>query len=253
MINTDLINFLMNFMPTKMPVNPDTMNRLAVFSFVILLAASVQAQVGNVNQKSNRVKGSACIGYSIDLEGKSSAIEDELVRFLKDQGKPKSAADFISIVSPVLGGNTYDGKTLYATVQGDDKKAQVWIGIDTAEWKAAATPALEKIEKLTYQFAVWYHRTLAQKEIDESQRAFDATEKQKLRLVNQSKDLTIRLGNNEQERVQLEKQLEVNRLEKAVLEQKILNNKKSQDSVANAGLQIKKVLDLKKEKQKRIN
>ena len=80
-----------------------------------------------------------------------------------------------------------------------------------------------------------------------------ATEKQQARLTNQNKDLNLRLGNNEQERVHLEKALEVNRLEKAVILQKLVNNKKSQDSVANAGVQIKKVLEVHKERQKKVN
>jgi len=61
------------------------------------------------------------------------------------------------------------------------------------------------------------------------------------------------LSNNEQEKTQLEKQLQSNSLEHAVLLQKIENNKKSQDSVVNAGLQIKKVLEAQKEKQKKVN
>lgn len=243
----------MKFVATKMSVNPDTMSRLLVFSFAMLISVTTSAQTVKANQKQNRIKGNATVGYAVELEGKADATEDELIKFLKEYGKPRSTTDYVSVTSPVLGGNTYDGKTLYATVTGDDKKAQVWIGIDTAEWKAASEPALERIEKLAYQFGVWFYRSQVQKEIDESQRAFDATEKQKVRLTNQAKDLTIRAGENQQERAQLEKKLELNSLEKAVLEQKLLNNKKSQDSVSNAGLQIKKVLDAQKEKQKRIN
>jgi hypothetical protein len=229
------------------------MNRLVIFSFAMLLSVAVCAQTIKVNSKPNRIKGNACAGFVADLDGKSGTVEDELIKFLKEYGKPRSTTDYVSVTSPLLGGNTYDGKTFFATVSGDDKKAQVWIGIDTTEWKALSSDALERIEKLTYQFGVWFYRNQAQKEIDESQRAFDATEKQKLRLTNQVKDLTVRLGDNQQERTHLEKQLEVNSLEKAVLLQKIENNKKSIDSVANAGLQIKKVLDAQKEKQKRIN
>ena len=149
--------------------------------------------------------------------------------------------------------STYEGKTLYGTVTGDDKKAQVWLGIDTAEWKTSSSAILERIEKLAYQFGVNFYRDQIQKEIDESQRAFEATEKQKVRLTNQVKDLNLRLSNNEQEKNHLEKSLEANSLEHAVLLQKLTNNKKSQDSVANAGVQIKKVLEAQKEKQKKVN
>lgn len=229
------------------------MNRLAIFSFAMLISLSAVAQTVKVNSKTNRIKGNACAGFAVDLDAKSTLAEDALVKFLKDYGKPRSTSDFVSVSAPTFGGSTYDGKTLYATVSGDDKKAQVWIGIDTAEWRSSSSASLERIEKMAYQFGVNFYRDQIQKEIDESQRAFDATEKQKLRLTNQSKDLNLQLSNNEQERVQLNKQLETNVFEKAVLQQKLLNNKKSQDSVANAGLQIKKVLDAQRERQKKVN
>jgi hypothetical protein len=229
------------------------MNRLAIFSFAMLISLSAVAQTVKVTSKSNRIKGNACTGFSLDLDGKADDVENSLARFLKDHGKPRSTTDYISITGPTLGGNTYDGKTLYGTVTGDDNKAQVWIGVDTTEWKSSSNAALERIEKMAYQFGVTFYKEKIQKEIDESQRAFDATEKQKARLTNQNKDLYLRLSNNEQEKTQLEKQLQSNSLEHAVLLQKIENNKKSQDSVANAGVQIKKVLDAQKEKQKKVN
>jgi hypothetical protein len=229
------------------------MNRLAIFSFAMLISLSAVAQTVKVSSKSNRIKGNVCAGFSLDLDGKADDVENSLARFLKDYGKPRSTTDYISVTGPTLGGNTYDGKTLYGTVTGDDKKAQIWIGVDTTEWKSSSNAALERIEKMAYQFGVTFYKEKIQKEIDESQRAFDATEKQKTRLTNQNKDLYLRLSNNEQEKTQLEKQLQSNSLEHAVLLQKIENNKKSQDSVANAGVQIKKVLDTQKEKQKKVN
>jgi chromosome segregation ATPase len=109
------------------------------------------------------------------------------------------------------------------------------------------------LEKLVYQFGVTYHRGRVQVQIDETQQALDAVEKQKVRTVNQNKDLTLKLSNNDQERVQLEKSLETNKLENAALKIKLENNKKSQDSLANVGVQIKKVMESHKEKQKKIN
>ena len=90
-------------------------------------------------------------------------------------------------------------------------------------------------------------------QIDEAQQASDAVDKQKQRLLNQNKDLANKLVNNEQQKIQLEKSLETNKLDHLVLLQKIENNKKSQDSVANAGVQIKKVVELHKERQRKVN
>jgi hypothetical protein len=230
------------------------MKQLSLFYFVLLLAGLSQAQTITVVKKNSSIKGNNAMGQSLELAGNADNAESLLTKFLKDYGKTRSISDYISITNPFMGGITYEGKVLYATTGGDEKKAQIWIGLDTAEWRGEdVNRVLDKVNKLLYQFGVRFYREQIQKDIDEAQQAFDATEKQKVRLTNQNKDLNTRLGSNEQEKIRLEKALEANKLEKAVLLQKIVNNKKSQDSVASAGVQIKKVLDAQIEKQKKVN
>jgi hypothetical protein len=106
---------------------------------------------------------------------------------------------------------------------------------------------------MVYQFGIKFYRDQVQKQIDETQQALDAVEKQQQRSLNQSKDLTIKLSNNEQEKIQLEKSLENNKLENVALKIRIENNKKAQDSLVNVNTQIKKVLEVQKEKQRKIN
>ena len=232
------------------------MKRLTVFSFTLLCATLVQSQapIIKVVKNDNRINEKTATGYLLVVDGKAEDIENTLTKFLKNYGKTRNSSDYSTISSPILGGIVYDGNVLYATTEGDDLKSRVWIGLDTAEWRGVdMARVLDRLEKMVYQFGVHHYRGKAQQEIDESQRAFEATEKQKLRLTNQNKDLAFRLGNNQQERSHLEKALETNKLEHSVLMQRIANNKKSQDSVANAGVQIMKVISAQKEKQKKIN
>jgi hypothetical protein len=221
---------------------------------VIIVYSNAQQQV-KTSRKENRVKGSTAIGYAVDLEGKSTEVSSSLTKFLKEFGRTRSSFDYVSISGPTLGGTTYESSNvLYATTEGDDKKCKAWIGIDTANWRGKDTDkVLENVERIAYQFGVKFYRDLAQKEIDETQRALEAIEKQKTRLTNQNKDLNAKLGNNEQEKTYLEKSMANNQLEHAALLQRIENNKKSQDSISAAGLQIKKVLEAQKEKQNKIN
>ena len=230
------------------------MKRLVVFSFAILVSSFAGAQSVKTAKKENRVKGTQAIGYSIELNGQADEVENALNKFLKEYGKTRVSSSYITVLSPAIGGSVYEGNALYATVSGDDTKSQVWIGLDTTEWRGRDIErVMDRVEKLTYQFGVKFYRDGVQKEIDLSQQALDATEKQIVRLTNQNKDLNTRLLNNEQDKIRLEKSLELNKLDHAVLLQKIENNKNSQDSVANAGAQIKKVLEAQKEKQRKIN
>ena len=231
------------------------MKNVVMFCFVFSIASLSLAQPTiTVIKKTHKIKATTANGFSVDLTGTIKEAENSLPKFLKNYGKTRTGFDFTTVSSPFMGGITYEDKTLYATADGDDKKVTVWMGIDTAEWRGEdINSVLKKINKVVYEYGVHFYFDQAQKEIDESQQAFDATEKQKNRLVNQNKNLNLQLSNNEQEKIRLEKALEANALEKAVLLQKIENNNKAQDSVANAGVQIKKVLDAQKEKQKKIN
>jgi chromosome segregation ATPase len=127
------------------------------------------------------------------------------------------------------------------------------MGINPAEWSSQASQVTTDIEKTVYQFGLKYYRDKVQVQIDEAQQAFDAVEKQQQRTLNQHKDLTTKLTNNEQEKIRLEKQLENNKLENASLKIRIEQNKKAQDSLANVSVQVQKVLEQHKEKQKKIN
>ena len=109
------------------------------------------------------------------------------------------------------------------------------------------------MEKELHRFGVQFYKDKIQGQIDEAQRASEAVVRQQQRLANQNRELTIQLSNNEQEKIKLEQRLEANTLEHAVLLQKIENNKLAQDSVAQASEQIKKMIDVHKERQNKVN
>ena len=58
---------------------------------------------------------------------------------------------------------------------------------------------------------------------------------------------------NEQDLIKLEKAIVDNKNEHVILLQKLDANKLSQDSVTNAAVQIRKVLDAQKEKKQKVN
>lgn len=102
-------------------------------------------------------------------------------------------------------------------------------------------------------FGVRFYREKVQAQIDETQQALDAVEKQTVRFLNQGKDLATKLTNNGLEKIKLEKALETNKFESEVLKVKIDNNKKAQDSIANVAVQINKVKQSQIEKLRKIN
>jgi hypothetical protein len=231
------------------------MKKLTVL-LLLLSTCLVFGQKVTVGKKSDKIKGESTDGYGTALEGKKENVTSAWSRFLKDMGKVKSGGDYQYIEGPALGGTVYTTGVVYATVTGNgtEEKVDVWLGIKPTEWTVNDISLVEKqLEKLVYQFGIKFYRDKIQAQIDEGQQALDAVVRQQQRLTNQNKDLGIKLGNNGQEKIQLEKSLESNKLENLVLIQKITNNKKSQDSVSMAGEQIKKVIEMHKERQRKVN
>jgi hypothetical protein len=228
--------------------------KVGLLAVIFCVAGLCQAQTVTSAAQTMRIKGEEARGYGVNLEGKKDDISSAWGKFVKDLGKNRSGGDFITITEVVLNGTAYTKGTLYVKTEGNDQKATAWIGLKETEWNEGDVNGVQKeLEKVAYRFGVKYYRDKIQVQIDEAQRALDATEKQQQRLVGQNKDLTLRLSNNDQERVALEKSLENNKLENAALNVRLENNKKSQDSVAQAATRIKEVLNSHKERQRKVN
>lgn len=224
---------------------------LMLFSFGIGVA---QSQTVTVNKQNEKVKNETIEVFVTSLDGKKEDIQSAWVRFLKDMGKLRQSGNPMTVSEPVINNTPFSKGIVYADSNEGDKSTTVWMGINPAEWDDKDIKyANRELQKMLYQFGVKFYRDQVQAQIDETQQALDAVEKQQQRMINQNKDLTIKLSNSDQEKIQLEKSLEANKLENAVLKVKLDNNKKAQDSLLNVGVQIKKVMESHKERQRKIN
>lgn len=224
----------------------------ALITFVLISTLAL-AQTVTVKKETARVKGENIEGYEVALDGPFETMETAYIKLLKTMGKVKQGDDGIVISEPSINGLAYKQPVL-AIAKKKDKMGAAWIGIKTSEWsKEDADKVNKELEKILKDFGVKFYRDQIQVQVDESTRASLAVDKQKQRLTNENKNLTIKLEDNKREKLQLEKSLEANRLENEMLLKKIEKNKHDQDSVSLAGEQIKKVVDMHKERQRKVN
>ncbi len=231
------------------------MNKFFFTALFTMFIISAYSQTVTVLKEKEKVKGESIEVYALTLDGKKDEISPAWNKFLKDIGKLKQSTDPMTVSEPVISGTTYSSNVFYADFKkNNEASSTVWAGMNPSEWNEAEIGRVNReLEKLVYQFGVAFYRNKVQVQIDETQEALDAVEKQKQRTLNQNKDLTLKLSNNDQEKIQLEKSLENNKLENAALKIKLENNKKAQDSLTNVSIQIKKVMETHKEKQRKIN
>jgi hypothetical protein len=224
--------------------------KFTLFVIAFITSSCCLAQAVTVKKETTRVKGENTEGYSVALEGKE--INNAFVKYLKGFAKVKQGFDYHTLSEVKINGNTYTSN-VYAFSKENENKAEAWIGIKLGEWTGNDVDDVNKqLEKLLYDFGVQYYKNKIQVQIDESNQALQAVERQQQKLVNQNRDLNMKLEDNKREKIQLEKSLENNKLELETLLTKIDQNKKDQDSVQTANTQIKKVIEMQKDKQNKV-
>jgi hypothetical protein len=227
------------------------MFRIKFLVIVLFLSSTAAAQTVKVNKESIKLKGVNAEGYEVVLDGTYGEVQSQLTKYLKPIGKIKKSDEADVITTPIINTKTYSSP-IYVVAR-DKGQGSAWIGVKAAEWTSNKDQILKEIEKLVYDFGVAFYRDKIQSQIDESMRALQAVERQQQRLLNQNKEFANRLGDNKNQKIQLEKSLENNKMEFDALNKKIAQNKKDQDSVAQAGEQIKKVIEMQKDKQRKVN
>ena len=229
------------------------LKKFFVLVSVLSLSTGLQAQSVKVKKDNANVKGEQVSGFAVELVGSASDVTSSFVKFLKGTGKVRQTTEVSTISEPTINGIKYT-PAIYAVTRARGEESTAWIGIVEKEWAKADVDRINKeLEKMIHDFGVQFYRGKIQVQVDESTRASAAVTKQQQRLLNEAKSLSVKLEDNKREKIQLEKALETNKLENEALLKKIEKNKHDQDSVALAGDQIKKVVEMHKEKQRKVN
>lgn len=221
--------------------------------FIIVLASMpLFGQSVKVKKEVAKISNENIEGYAIELEAMIKDVDPSFTKYLKTLGKVKPNGDYIMLTESTLNGKFY-GLPIYGLTKDKGKLTQAWLGIKSNEWSAVDGVEISKqLETMIYNFGIKFYKDKIQEQIDESARALQAVEKQQQRLLNQNNDLNARLEENKRDKIRLEKSLLDNGVEHENLLKRIDKNKKDQDSVALANEQIKKIIELQKEKQRKV-
>lgn len=219
------------------------------FLIVALVPIVTYAQKVTVKKENSRVDGENIPGYQVALASTQAEVQNSLSRYLKTIGKTKQNDDVITISEPLIEGKKYT-TSLYSITKQIGNNTAVWIGVNSESGEE--TSLNQDLEKLVYDFGVAFYREKIQIQIDESLRALQTVEKQQARLINQNKDLNNKVESNKREKIELEKSLVNNKTDLEDLTKKLQANIKAQDSVAIATEQIRKVVEMHKERQQKV-
>jgi hypothetical protein len=228
--------------------------KTALFTFLfVLLNLSLFSQAVRIKKETARIRNDYADGFEAELQATPEEAEAALSRLMKTFGKSKSNEDYIVVSAPSLQGRPYTNP-VYGKAKQLGNIISVWVGLRKSDWSESEFEVVSReLETQVYNFTVTFHRDKIQKQIDESLQASQAVLKQQQRLITQNKNLNTKIESNKRQKIQLEKALEDNRIELESLTLRLEKNKKDQDSVAVAGEQIKKVIEMHRERQRKVN
>lgn len=232
-------------------------NMIAIKKFVLLCILSASffgawSQTVKVKKEESRIKGENVEGFAVDLDGKAEDVGISFNKYLKSLGKTRLNDGTYVLSESTINGTGYKNP-IYGVVKEKGGKTVAWLGIKKTEWPEGADKISKELETLIREFGVKYHKDVIQLQIDESIRALNAVEKQQTRLTTQGRDLNLKIEDNKREKIQLEKSIENNKLEYETLLKKIAKNKHDTDSMVVVNEQVKKVVEVNREKQKKVN
>ncbi len=230
-----------------------SIKKFTILLIIIFISTLTFAQTVKVKKENARIKGENIEGFEVELDGTYIDVNTSFVKYLKTIGKVKQSGDEMTVNEPTLNSTNYSVPVL-ATTKEKGKNTSAWLGIKASDWPTENVDKVNKeLEKQLYDFGVKFYRDKIQLQVDESIRASITVEKQQQKLANENKNLNIKLEDNKREKIQLQKSLENNKLDLETLLKKIEKNKHDQDSIAIAGEQIKKVTEMHKTKQSKVN
>ncbi len=219
----------------------------------VVCCASASAQAITVKEEKAPLRNAYGEGYEALLEGATyDEVQHSFSRWMKAFGKTKADDQAIVIDEPTIGETPVGGR-IFAQVRQMGDLVSAWIGILRDEWSRNDIESINpQLKQMVYDFAVHFHKEKIQRQIDESVRASEAVDKQLQRLRNQNRDLTGRIEDNKQEKIELEQSLEENKLELEDLTKRMEKNLKDQDSVSIAAAQIKKAIEMHKLRRQQV-
>jgi hypothetical protein len=227
--------------------------KIVVFFCLGLLVLPMYGQTVKVKKEKTRIKNEYADGFEVELQGTAEEVESSLTKLMKSFGKSKTVENYIVVNEPLIREKKYT-TPVYGVNKQVGNIISAWVGFNSDDFSKNDQETLNSnLEKIVYDFGVNFYREKIQKQIDESVRAATAVQRQQQRLQTQNRNLNTKIEDNKREKIQLEKSIEKNRIELETLTKQLEKNKKDQDSVAVAGEQINKVLDLQREKQRKVN
>lgn len=228
------------------------MRKIILFT-VLMTPVSLAAQEIAIQDETKRINGTTLSGYSSTIKGDFNDILNEWTKNINEYQlrRRRNYMEMNEMSFPEVTPNTFK---VFTTVNRVDSSAIIWIGFaEDISDEDNSERLQDALFNFLYKFSFDYNKQKIQKDIEEAERAATFTSRKHNRLIQEQKNLELKLTDARNEKRRLEATLEELQLEVQVLMQKIEDNQLEQTKVYQDLEQIKKVLEKHKERLKEID
>ena len=201
------------------------MKRLLSTLLTLIFLLNVYAQTVIVEDDSKNVQGTKRKGISTKIRLDADFVSDAWKDYLKNYGRVSSSGSDYTIENPEIPGITSGAGTsyLYSTIKKERESTLVFLSVDLGNgFPEDGSPEYVELKELLHKFGVKVYRADVQIQIDDAEKAVEATVKLQDKTINEGEKLEHKLEKNLEEKEKLELLLKQN------AEQKILNAEKNE-------------------------
>ena len=229
------------------------MKSIIILLTALLLNTGLKAQTVIVKPLQERLGTKKHDGFVSRMHGDEGKITQQWKKHLRKYGRLRIKGHFYTIHEAPLEGLAPHTVQLYTKVSADGDQSSIWLSA-LMDDKPADSIALinERLKDLLFDFSLNYYQEVAQRHVEEAERALSFTEKKHRKLVNEEVELHKDLESLKTEIIRLEELIEKGHLEEKVIHQKIIDNKANQDSTLIDIEHLKKVVVKKMEEKDAI-
>lgn len=231
------------------------MKRISIILTFFSSLSFAFSQEITVKPENKTISGTEYVGFISSVEGSFDNHKDLWIKEMKNKGKVKKSNSYYKIedfVFPQITEKLLTGCTQVALQR--DSTVSIWLGIDVSTLEQdEASKVEEEVKGIVYNYILDYRKSAVLKDIEDAERAAAFTSRKHQKLISELETLQLKLLDAQNEKTRLEESIKSIEFEINVLQQKIENNKTDQETTYKQLEQIRKVLEMHKERLKKLN
>jgi hypothetical protein len=235
-------------------LTPKEFVRIIIFP-LLFISINAFSQKVNVTEKDETIETTLRHGLSIQLVLEAEDVQKAWIKKLKEFGKVESVGDIHKVESALITSISPTPVRVISQLTKTDKGVYVFYAIDLGtNYLSFANDSLKYriAEKILHDFGVMMYHEDINEDIKNAEKVLLKTVSAQEKVVNEGIETRKKIEKNKLQKQQLEQKLKDNAQELINLEEQIEKNKLNQDKAAKDVEKVRKALETTRERLSKV-